>query len=156
MLTVVVLRRMAAEAATVEQLVPDDAWNRLRARIERSRRRARAQAWQWRATLGGMATATMLVAVLIGPAAVHVTDRTSLETDAASIARLTDRVETQLEEARLNNLRKNSAGSSARTIDGAQTAGSVPRWHPAEDEGGALSPITIVAPTSRPTGFHPI
>jgi len=156
MLTVVALRRMGEEAARAESIGPDDAWSRLRTRIERSSRAARGQAWQWRATVGGLATATMLVAVLIGPAAVHVTDRTFLETDAASIARLTDRAETQLEEARLNNLRKNSAASSARTIDDAQTAGSVPRWHPAEDEGGARSPIPIVAPRSRLTGIRPI
>jgi hypothetical protein len=154
MLTVVALRRMGAEAATVSSFAPDDAWSRLRARIEWSGRRARAQAWQWRATVGGLATATLLVAVLVGPAAVHVTDRTFLETDTASIARLSDRAETQLEEVRLNTIRRNTA-SSTRQSDAEAPFGSVPRWHPVE-EGGALSPIPIEAPKSRPAGIRPI
>jgi hypothetical protein len=154
MLTVVVLRRMGAEAAVAESGGPDDAWGRLRARIEQSSRRARARAWQWRATVGGLATATMLVAVVVGPAAVHVTNQTFLGTSPASIARLNDRAESQQEEVRLNTLRRNPASSSTRRIDA--DAGSLPRLHPVEDEGGANNPTPTDAPKGRAPGIRPI
>jgi hypothetical protein len=156
MLTVVVLRRMGAEAATAAARGPDDAWSRLRARIEQSSRRARQRAWQWRATVGGLATASLLVAVLVGPKAVHVTDRTFLETSAASIARLNDRAETQVEEARLNILRRNAGASSAQRVDALTTPASLPRLHPFEDEGGASNPTPTEAPRSHPAGIRPI
>ncbi|HEV2006952.1 MAG TPA: hypothetical protein VGQ85_10085 [Candidatus Limnocylindrales bacterium] len=156
MLTVVVLRRMGAEAATAEPLGPDDAWSRLRARIERSSRRARQQAWQWRATVGGLATASLLVAVLVGPRAVHVTDNTFFETDAASAYRLSDRAETKQEEARLNVVRRNGAASSTHRVDAMTRPGSVPRLHPVEDEGGVSNQTPAEAPRSRLTGIRPI
>lgn len=75
-LTVFALRRLGSEAAVATAAVggqPDDAWTRLRVRIDRSRRLAREQAWRWRATLGGLATASLLVAAVVGPATIHVT-----------------------------------------------------------------------------------
>jgi hypothetical protein len=75
-LTVFALRRLASEAAAATAHVgaqPDDAWTRLRIRIDRSRRLAREQAWRWRATLGGLATASLLVAAVVGPATIQVT-----------------------------------------------------------------------------------
>jgi hypothetical protein len=156
MLTVVVLRRMGAEAATAESIGRDDAWNRLRARIERSSRRARQQAWQWRATVGGLATASLLVAVLVGPRAVHVTDNTYGEIEPVSFYRQTDRAETQQEQARLNSLRRNAASSSTQWVGAVMRPASASRWHPVEDEGGAAKPTPTEAPRSQSAGIRPI
>jgi hypothetical protein len=73
-LTVFALRRIGSEAVAAAAVVatePDDAWTRLRLRIERSRQLAREQAWHWRATLGGLATASLLVAAVVGPATIQ-------------------------------------------------------------------------------------
>jgi hypothetical protein len=156
MLTVVVLRRMGAEAATAESRGPDDAWGRLRARIEQSSRRARQRAWQWRATVGGLATASLLVAVLVGPKAVHVTDNTYSEVEPASFYRQTDRAETQQELARLNTLRRNAAPSSTQWVGAVMRPASASRWHPDEDEGGASSSTPTEAPRSQSAGIRPI
>lgn len=156
MLTVVVLRRMGAEAATAAARGPDDAWSRLRARIEQSSRRARQRAWQWRATVGGLATASLLVAVLVGPKAVHVTDNTYSEVEPASFYRQTDRAETQQELARLNTLRRNAAPSSTQWVGAVMRPASASRWHPVEDEGGADNPTPTEAPRSQSAGIHPI
>lgn len=162
MLTVVVLRRMGAEAAhaadatNAEPLGPDDAWSRLRARIERSSRRARQRAWQWRATVGGLATASLLVAVLVGPRAVHVTDNTSGEVEPVSYYRLVDRAETQEEEARLNTFRKNAVSSSTQWVGAVMRPASASRWHPFDDEGGASNSTTTEAPRSHSAGIRPI
>jgi len=75
-LTVFALRRLGREAAAVAAALetePDDAWTRLRFRIDRSRRLTQEQAWRWRATLGGLATASLLVAAVVGPATIHIT-----------------------------------------------------------------------------------
>lgn len=69
-LTINALRRIGADAA--QEPLPDGAWTRLRARIERSGRRARETAWRWRLTLGGIVTSTLIVAVLVGPVAIDV------------------------------------------------------------------------------------
>jgi hypothetical protein len=81
-LTVVALRRMAAEGDTTWFAWPsiggparadaDTAWTRLRDRIEHSRRVAREQAWRWRASLGGMLASALVVATLVGPATLGV------------------------------------------------------------------------------------
>jgi len=73
-LTVFALQRLASEASIATAVAdgqPDDAWKRLRIRIDRSRRHAREQAWRWRATLGGLATASLLVAAVVGPATIQ-------------------------------------------------------------------------------------
>ena len=59
-LTIIALRRMCREIALVEPSA--DAWVRLRSRITR-----RVDPWRWRATLGGLATSALLVAVLVLP-----------------------------------------------------------------------------------------
>jgi hypothetical protein len=156
MLTVVVLHRMGAEAANAETRGPDDAWGRLRARIEQSSRRARQRAWQWRATVGGLATASLLVAVLVGPKAVHVTDSTYSEVEPASYYRQTDRTETRRELARLNTLRRNAAPSSTQWVGAVMRPASASRWHPNEDEGGAANPTPTEAPRSQSAGIRPI
>ena len=74
-LTVFALRRLGSEAAVATAPgpeKPDDAWTRLRSRIEQSRRLAQEQAWRWRATIGGLATASLLVAAVVGPATIQV------------------------------------------------------------------------------------
>jgi len=128
----------------------------LRARIERSSRRARQQAWQWRATVGGLATASLLVAVLVGPRAVHVTDNTYGEIEPVSFYRQTDRAETQQEQARLNSLRRNAASSSTQWVGAVMRPASASRWHPVEDEGGAAKPTPTEAPRSQSAGIRPI
>lgn len=67
-LALIRIRRWARESARAE--APDDGWLRLRARLESSRRRAREAAWRARANLAGMMTATLLVAVVVGPLSV--------------------------------------------------------------------------------------
>ena len=69
-LTIHALRRLGAAVAA--ENVPDGTWPRLRAHLERSRRRARELAWHWRMNLGGLAAATLIVGVLVGPLAIHV------------------------------------------------------------------------------------
>jgi hypothetical protein len=71
--TVFALRRLGSEAAAAAAATtePDDAWTRLRLRIDRSRQLAREQAWRWRATIGGLATASLLVAAIVGPATIQ-------------------------------------------------------------------------------------
>jgi len=69
-LTIHALRRLGAGVAA--ENVPDGTWPRLRAHLERSRRRARELAWHWRLNLGGLAAATLIVGVLVGPLAIHV------------------------------------------------------------------------------------
>lgn len=107
-LTVFALRRLGSEAAvaTAATAQPDDAWTRLRVRIDRSRRLAREQAWRWRATLGGLATASLLVAAVVGPATV--TSGTNLAGDEVNGgSRLAlDRLEQELELATLRSERR--------------------------------------------------
>jgi hypothetical protein len=57
------LRRLRAEVETAEP--SSDAWLRLRTRIRRP-----VDPWPWRATLGGLATSALLVAVLVLPSTV--------------------------------------------------------------------------------------
>jgi hypothetical protein len=68
-LTIHALRRIGESAAAVAP--SDAAWPRLRAHLERSRRRARESAWRWRMNLGGLMAGTLLVGVLVGPLAIH-------------------------------------------------------------------------------------
>jgi hypothetical protein len=83
MLTVITLRRIGADAARAADAAwasdaaaieagGQDAWTRLRLRIERSSQRAREQAWRWRMTLSGLATASLLVAAFVGPATIQI------------------------------------------------------------------------------------
>lgn len=59
-LTIAALRRLHATLADAEP--EPDAWLRLRRRVTRP-----VDPWRWRATLGGLATSAMLVAVLVMP-----------------------------------------------------------------------------------------
>ena len=125
-LTVFALRRLGGEAAAATSRAatgPDDAWTRLRLRIEQSRRLAREQAWRWRATLGGLATASLLVAAVVGPATV--TSRTDLAADAggggSNLA--LERLEQQVELATLRAERRTFNPMVA--LDG-EPSGAVP------------------------------
>jgi anti-sigma factor RsiW len=66
-LTIHALRQIGAGATA--KAVPDGAWPRLRARIERSRQRAGETAWRWRLTLSGSVASALIVAALVAPAA---------------------------------------------------------------------------------------
>src|SRR6266516_1090231 len=55
MLTATALRRMGAEAAALSGSGVDDAWSRLRARLEVTRAEAPDQVWRGRASLNGLA-----------------------------------------------------------------------------------------------------
>jgi hypothetical protein len=126
MLTVVVLRRMGAEAAAAAYLGPDDAWSRLRARIERSSRRAREQAWRWRATLGGLATAMLVVAAIVGPASIHVTTTVGANEKTGDAIVMLDRLELQAE---LGSLDPTHRLLNSRSPDdaSASSGGNAPR-----------------------------
>ena len=128
----------------------------IRRRIVNLMAKLRDFAWQWRATVGGLATASLLVAVLVGPKAVHVTDNTYSEVEPASFYRQTDRAETQQELARLNTLRRNAAPSSTQWVGAVMRPASASRWHPDEDEGGASNSTPTEAPRSQSAGIRPI
>jgi hypothetical protein len=59
-LTIAALRRLQSEV--LEAAPADDGWVRLRRRVARP-----VDPWPWRASLGGLATSAMLVAVLVLP-----------------------------------------------------------------------------------------
>lgn len=62
------VRRWADESAAMsETTTSSDAWPRLRARLELSRRRAREAAWRARANVAGLIASTLIVAVVVGP-----------------------------------------------------------------------------------------
>ncbi len=64
-LTLIRLQRWAREVPTIDD-VPAP-WGRLRARLEDSRRRAGEAAWRARATVAGLLTSTLIVAVVVAP-----------------------------------------------------------------------------------------
>jgi hypothetical protein len=78
MLTAMALRRMGADATALSGRGADDAWKRLRSRLERSRERPLDQSWRGRASLNGLAISMLLVVILVGPAALR------FKADAAS------------------------------------------------------------------------
>lgn len=67
-LALVRIQRWARVAAHEES--PADAWVRLRSRVEASRRHLRDTAWRARASLAGLITSTLLVAVIVGRMAI--------------------------------------------------------------------------------------
>lgn len=69
-LTIQALRRIGQAAASVAP--SDAAWPRLRDHLERSQQQARETAWRWRLNLGGVLASTLIVGVLVGPLAIHV------------------------------------------------------------------------------------
>lgn len=139
-LTVIALRRVGAEAEVASRGGSDDAWANLRVRIERSGRRAREQAWRWRTTLGSLATAGLLVAAVVGPAAVHLTNTGSSEMDPGFASALLDRLDIQLERASLNADRKSAVGGLTGTSDAVDGRLDLPTWHPAGEEGDVAIP----------------
>ena len=79
-LAVAALRRLHREARVVEP--PADAWERLRARVERPR----AAVWRWRTTLAGLAVGAGLVATIIAPASVWEKRSAYLQEPGAEVA----------------------------------------------------------------------
>jgi hypothetical protein len=121
-LTVFALRRLGSEAAAATAAItaePDDAWTRLRFRIDRSRRLAREQAWRWRATLGGLATASLLVAAVVGPATINVAAGSDSGPAAVSSIQL-DRLDWRTELGYLSSSRTltSDSGHDSRELSG--------------------------------------
>jgi hypothetical protein len=157
-LTVFALRRLGSEAAAVTEPVasePDDAWTRLRFRIDRSRRLAQEQAWRWRATLGGLVATSLLVAVVVGPATV--TSRTDVagEVGSGGSSLALERLEQQVELATLRAERRTFNpmvavdGEPSGTVAGGTTYPDVirPMWkevQPAEHDVGIPKPQRVV------------
>jgi hypothetical protein len=63
-LAITALRRLWAEASRIEP--SDDAWSRLRARVDRPR----GSLWRWRSSLGGLMVGAGLAAALVAPAGI--------------------------------------------------------------------------------------
>jgi len=155
MLTVVALRRIGQEAAA-RGAVPDDAWARLRSRIEQSSRAAREQAWRWRATLGGLATASLLVAAVVGPSMINVHAGGSEGIEPGYNTLAFDRMEWQVELANVTTARRTGGSSDSTELSGTTFTWAGPRWQPAGEEGGVFKTSENGASRSRFTGFRPI
>ena len=80
-LTIAALRRIGREVAVAEPAA--DAWLKLRARVTRP-----IDPWRWRATIGGMVSSTLLVAVLVGPATLGVPGRLSAMPEPVPVTEL--------------------------------------------------------------------
>jgi hypothetical protein len=96
------------------------------------------------------------VAVLVGPAAIRVTDTTYDEIQPAAFYLQIDRAETQQEEVRLNTLRRNAGPSTTQWVGAVMRPASASRWHPVEDEGGALNSNPTDTPKGHAVGIRPI
>jgi hypothetical protein len=115
-LAIAALRRLHREVEGEEPAA--DAWLRLRARVQRP-----IDPWRWRATLGGLASSVMLVAVLVGPTALGGRD---LET-ASQEPWLQQ--ETRVEALYLAAIRAGDLPPTPRAVRG---SGSIPRNYPDE------------------------
>jgi hypothetical protein len=103
------------------------AWPRLRERIVRSRASAAAMAWRWRATLAGLAAATLVVAAVVGPLALHLPlGATGAELVGYS-ARELDLLSVRIEERYVLDAKSPTATTTAPTT-GSQV--SIPRRYP--------------------------
>ena len=69
-LAIVAMRRFGEDPPAAAR--SSAAWPGLSARIVEGRAAAAAAAWRWRASLAGLMAATMVVAALVGPLALHV------------------------------------------------------------------------------------
>lgn len=133
-LAIVALRRIEADAAAVEP--PADAWLRLRERLGRP-----VDPWRWRASLGGLATSAMLVAVLVLPVTI------GGPADAAQAPRLPGAIaQLQRESRYLASIRDGSLPPSPRL---GWEAG-VPRIHPDE-----IAQVRKEVSSAKPTGRPP-
>jgi predicted anti-sigma-YlaC factor YlaD len=94
-MAIMALRRLHADAAPVEPA--PDAWERLRARVDRPR----TAVWRWRASLAGIAVGAGLVGALLAPASLW-GPRTGVLHEAGLEPSLVDsrNLEEQLAEAR--------------------------------------------------------
>jgi anti-sigma factor RsiW len=124
-LTVVALRRMESVTAVAQPDAVDDAWARLRVRIERSRQRAREEAWRWRATLSGLAAASLLVAAFVGPAAIHPTETIGSDEPSVQSAAVLELPDWQVEQGYVSAARRSI--DMAPPEDVSASSGGVPQ-----------------------------
>lgn len=69
-LAIVAMRRFGEDPAASAR--SPEVWPTISGRILNGRAAAAAAAWRWRASVAGLVTATMMVAALVGPTALHV------------------------------------------------------------------------------------
>jgi hypothetical protein len=129
------LRRIRDEIVAIEP--PGDAWLRLRTRI-----RPPADPWRWRATLGGLATSAMLVAVLVLPSTVG-----GPGSSAYPIGIPDSPEAQQREQAYLASIRAGILPAAPRA---ARDSGSVPRNYPPEIA-QVRKEVTSAPPSVRPS-----
>lgn len=143
MLTATALRRMGADAAGVSGRSDDDAWRRLRPRLERSREQPHDQSWRGRASLNGLALSMLLVVILVGPAALRFT------ADAASGAGATSDASAATTIQSFGSVRINDGPNPPRPVEpksGTQIKRSYPDGtRPVEKE--VPSALSIVRPS---------
>jgi len=129
-LTIAALRRLRP-ARTEEPAA--DAWERLRARIQRP-----VERWRWRATLGGLVTSTLLVGVAVAPIVIGqpMPPRAAVvESQRAAVA---------AERAYLVNARTGDLPPTPQA-----TGGGVPRTYPPEIQ-EIRKEVPPVQPSRRP------
>lgn len=141
------LRRLGDVPAAAS--ISPSAWPRLRDRIERSRASAAALAWHWRTTLAGLGAATLLVAALAAPMALHVPLGASGAEPAGYSPRELDRLSRRIEHAYLLDAQSGTLPATTVTTADSTTVASaagVPRRYP-----DGITPVGKEVQT-RPTG----
>lgn len=109
-LAVHALGRLRRELETLEP--PGDAWLRLRDRVTRQ-----TSPWRWRASLGGLATSSLLVAVLVLP-----TSLSGLPASALGEAPPSPDVERRVEAEYLASIRTGTLPATPRVVHGGGSA----------------------------------
>jgi len=107
--------------------VPEEAvtsgWPRLRRRILQTRAAAAAAAWRWRATLGGLAASTLIVAAVVGPSALDLSYAGgAAEPTGYSLAQLESQ-DRRLESLYIWQASKGSASARSEIVSAAGSAG---------------------------------
>lgn len=137
-LAIAALRRVGDDLVQAEP--PPDAWLRLRTRISR-----RSDPWAWRASLGGLATSSMLVAVLVMPFTIGRPATGPLAVDLpAALA------ERRAEAAYLAGIHVGSRPAERRYEPSAPGGGSA--WHLYPDE---IAKVRKEVPPVRSSGRPP-
>jgi hypothetical protein len=123
-MTIMALRRLHDDAAPLEP--PADAWDRLRARVERPR----AAVWRWRASLAGVAVGAGLVGTLLAPASLLAPRAGPLHEAGLEVGLVDIRnLEEQLAEARfLGQLRASRTAPSEPVDAGSSSPADATSW----------------------------
>jgi len=143
------LRRLGREAAAVDPR--PDAWERVVARIERSRDAARRATWQWRTRLGGMMASAFIVAVVVVPSIVGQGGRADVPRGSPPVEDSAGRArEQRAEVAFMRTLGAPGTSDEAPRADGSEPAGVLlnypdgirPNWKEVWPEPTARWPLT--------------